>query len=130
MNKIILIGNLAKDPELKTTPNGVAVCSFTLAVSRRFAQGETDFIPIIVWRAQAENCAKYLRKGSKAAISGSLQIRTYDGNDGTKKYVTEVIADEVQFLNAKSEQADEPAKFNKAPIGELTQAVDDENLPF
>ncbi|MEG1646194.1 MAG: single-stranded DNA-binding protein [Clostridia bacterium] len=130
MNKIILIGNLAKDPELKTTPNGVAVCSFTLAVSRRFAQGETDFIPIIVWRAQAENCAKYLRKGSKAAISGSLQIRTYDGNDGTKKYVTEVIADEVQFLNAKSEQADEPAKVNKAPIGELTQAVDDENLPF
>lgn len=104
MNKCILIGNLTKDPELRTTTStGTSICSFTIAVSRRFvsAQGEreADFIPIVVWRNLAENCAKYLRKGSQVAVCGSIQTRTYDANDGTRRYVTEVVADEVKFLN-------------------------------
>ncbi len=104
MNKCFLIGNLTRDPELRTTSgSGLSVCSFTLAVTRSFSnrngEREADFIPIVVWRNTAENCAKYLRKGSQVAVSGAIQTRTYDGNDGQKRYVTEVVADEVQFLN-------------------------------
>ena len=104
MNKCFLIGNLTRDPELRTTSgSGLSVCSFTLAVTRNFSnrngEREADFIPIVVWRNTAENCAKYLRKGSQVAVSGAIQTRTYDGNDGQKRYVTEVVADEVQFLN-------------------------------
>ena len=104
MNKCILIGNLTKDPELRTLPSsGTSVANFTEAVSRRFAnqQGEreVDFIPVVVWRAQAENCAKYLRKGSQVAVWGSIQTRSYEAQDKTRRYVTEVVADEVKFLN-------------------------------
>ncbi len=104
MNKCILIGNLTKDPELRTLPSsGTAVANFTVAVSRRFAnqQGEreVDFIPVVVWRAQAENCAKYLRKGSQVAVWGSIQTRSYEAQDKTRRYVTEIVADEVKFLS-------------------------------
>ena len=102
MNKVILIGNLARDPELITTNNGVSLCKFSLAVQRTFSgsdgEREADFLPIIVWRGQAENCYKYLKKGSKAAISGSIQTRSYEGTDGVKRYITEIIADNVEFL--------------------------------
>ena len=98
MNKVILIGNLTKDPEISTTTNGVSVCRFSLAVTRRYTNSsgerEADFINIVVWRALAENCHKFLRKGSKAAVVGTLQSRAYDATDGTKRYVTEVVADE------------------------------------
>lgn len=110
MNKVFLIGNLTKDPELTNTTSGLSVCKFTLAVSRRYVANdgsrEADFLPIVVWRNQAENCAKYLRKGSKAAIIGSIQTRSYDAQDGTKRYVTEIIADEVQFLNSRVDDSD------------------------
>lgn len=103
MNKIFLIGRLTKDPELRYTPSGAAVASFTLAVDRRFTsqsgEKEADFINIVVWNKAAENCAKYLTKGRQTAVEGRLQIRSYDGNDGQKRWVTEVIADNVEFLS-------------------------------
>lgn len=106
MNKVIIIGNLTKDPELSSTNNGIMYCKFTLAVSRNYSKDgkrETDFLPVVVWRTQAENCNKYLKKGSKAAVSGSIQTRSYEANDGTRRYVTEIAADEVQFLSTKSD---------------------------
>ena len=140
MNRVMLIGNLTRDPELRATGSGLAVCSFTLAVQRRFASRdsqtrEADFIPIVVWRAQAENCAKYLRKGSQAAVCGSIQTRTYDAQDGSKRYVTEVVADEVQFLGRpgggdSNDDATRVASFGNPPFGENMQTVDDEDIPF
>ena len=102
MNKCVILGNLTRDPELKTTTSGRSVCNFTVAVSRRFTgpngEREADFIPVVVWGKQAENSAKYLRKGSQCAVAGSIQVRNYEANDGSRRYVTEVVADEVQFL--------------------------------
>lgn len=110
MNKIILIGHLAKDPELRYTQNGVAVCSFTLAVNRPFTnQGgerEADFINIIVWNKAGENCAEFLDKGSKAAVEGRLQIRSYEDSSGARRYATEVIADRVEFLSRATKKED------------------------
>lgn len=127
MNKVFLIGNLTRDPELSTTNNGVKFCKFTLAVSRSYAKDgkrETDFLPVVVWRAQADNCARYLKKGSKAAVSGSIQTRSYDANDGTRRYVTEIAADEVQFLSTKNDDGrDDGVDFD-----DLTPI--DEDLPF
>ena len=102
MNKVVLIGRLTKDPELRFTPgNGAAVATFTLAVDRRFSkdgQREADFIPIVVWGKQAESTANYMTKGNLVAVSGRIQTRSYEAKDGTRRYVTEVIADEVKFL--------------------------------
>ena len=107
LNRIVLIGRLTRDPELRFTPNGHAVCSFTLAVDRPFTNQEgnreTDFINIVVWNKQGENCAQYLAKGRLAAVDGRLQIRSYDGNDGQRRYVTEVTADNVRFLSSRNE---------------------------
>ena len=103
MNKIILIGRLVRDPELSYTQSGKAVCKFTLAVDRQFAKdGEqsADFINIVVWNKAGENAAKYLAKGRQTAVEGRLQIRSYEGNDGKKRYVTEVIADRVEFIGS------------------------------
>lgn len=102
MNQIILIGRLTKDPELKYTSSGIAVCSFTLAVNRPFAkEGDqtADFITIQTWRKLAENCAKYLSKGRQVGVNGRLQIRAYDGNDGSRHWMTEVVAENVEFLS-------------------------------
>ena len=102
MNKIILIGRLTADPELRYTQSGVAVGRFTLAVDRPFTnqQGEreTDFIDVVVWRNQAENCANYLKKGFLAAVEGRLQIRSYETQDGQRRRVAGVVADRVEFL--------------------------------
>jgi single-strand DNA-binding protein len=143
MNKCILIGNLTKDPDLKTLPSsGTSVCNFTVAVTRRFAnqQGEreVDFIPVVVWRAQAENCAKYLRKGSQVAVWGSIQTRTYEAQDKTRRYVTEVVAEEVKFLNRTGGKADEPgapgAQPGKRHNEDYESMADmqeiDEDMPF
>ncbi len=101
MNKVVLIGRLTKDPELKFTPgNGTAVATFTLAVDRRFSkdgQREADFIPIVVWGKQAESTANYMSKGKLMGVSGRIQTRSYEAKDGTRRYVTEVIAEEVKF---------------------------------
>lgn len=143
MNKVILVGNLTKDPELVTTNNGVSLCRFTLAVGRRFASSdgerEADFINIVVWRGQADNCYKYLKKGSKAGVVGSIQTRAYDGSDGTRRYATEVVADEVEFLTSKGGTPTEEAMPSE-PSGSKSngksdtvtkfEPIDDDNLPF
>jgi single-strand DNA-binding protein len=101
MNKVIFIGNLTKDPEISETTNGVKDCKFTLAVKRKFAD-ESDFINIVVWDKQAENVGKYVTKGRLVAIEGRIQVRNYDNNEGRKVYVTEVVANNVQFLESKN----------------------------
>ncbi|WP_103108515.1 single-stranded DNA-binding protein [Brevibacillus reuszeri] len=110
MNKVILIGNLTKDPDLRYTPNGVAVCTFTVAVNRprRNQQGEqeTDFINIVAWQKLADNCASYLRKGRQAAIEGRMQTRSYDNKEGKRVYVTEVVAENVEFLRGPQKRDD------------------------
>ncbi len=131
LNRIVLIGRLTKDPELRYTPNGVAVASFTLAVdrSRPNLQGEreADFIPIVVWQKQAENCANYLGKGRLVAVDGRLQIRTYDGKDGQRRWVTEVIAENVRFLDKKD--SGESAAQDFSSIGNEVD-INDEEIPF
>ncbi len=140
MNRVILIGNLTKDPELTTTNNGVSLCKFTIAVQKRFSgqdgEREADFIPIIVWRGQADNCYKYLKKGSRAAVAGSLQTRSYDGQDGTRRYITEVVADEVEFLSTRQGDSDDggekakPQPSAKKDVVNKFEPIDDDNLPF
>ena len=108
MNKVILIGRLARDPELRTTSGNLSVASFSLAVSRPYnpqngGQSEADFINCVVWRRQAENLAKYCRKGSQIAVEGRIQTRNYTAQDGNKKYITEVLCDNITFLGAKSD---------------------------
>ncbi len=136
MNKVILVGNLTRDPELTETPSGVAVCRFAIAVSRDYANAdgtrETDFFNITVWRGRAENCGKYLKKGNKVAIVGSLQNRSYEDKDGIKRNVTDVVANEVEFLTPKSAQGDyedAPVTTSKRERPQL-EAIDDNQLPF
>ena len=106
MNKVILIGRLTRDPELRTIASGNATTSFTVAVNRTFTnqngEREADFINCVAWRKQAENVAKYCTKGSQVAVEGRIQTRNYDAQDGTKRYVTEVIADNVTFLSSRA----------------------------
>ncbi|GER67320.1 single-stranded DNA-binding protein [Weizmannia acidilactici] len=106
LNRVVLVGRLTRDPDLRYTPSGVAVATFTLAVNRTFTnqQGEreADFINCVVWRKQAENVANYLKKGSLAGVDGRLQTRNYEAQDGRRVYVTEVVADSVQFLEPRS----------------------------
>jgi len=109
LNRVILIGRLTRDPELRYTPSGVAVTQFTLAVDRPFTnqqnQREADFIPIVTWRQLAETCANYLRKGRLTAVEGRIQVRSYDNNEGRRVYVTEVVADNVRFLESPNSAA-------------------------
>ena len=130
MNKVILIGNLANDPESRTTQSGIAQCTFRLAVQRRFAnqQGvrEADFLTIVCWRQTAELCARYLSKGRKVAVEGSIQTRSYDAQDGTKRYVTEIIAENVEFLSGQQKPEEKPPEV---PNNAFTPVNDDE-LPF
>ncbi|HAB7480212.1 TPA_asm: single-stranded DNA-binding protein [Listeria monocytogenes] len=105
MNRVVLVGRLTKDPELRYTPAGVAVATFTLAVNRPFKNGqgeqEADFIQCVVWRKPAENVANFLKKGSLTGVDGRVQTRNYEGNDGKRVYVTEIVAESVQFLEPK-----------------------------
>lgn len=151
MNKVFLIGNLTKDPEMRSTQSGVAVCNLTIAVNRRFrnaqtGQQETDFLNVIAWRQLAELCSKYLVKGRKVAVTGSIQTRTYEAKDGSKRTAWDIVADEVQFLsqNQQSSTQSAPGAYTTAAskdsgtpyapqphndFGGFTQ-VDDEELPF
>jgi single-strand DNA-binding protein len=105
INRVVLVGRLTKDPELKYTPNGVAVATFTLAVNRQFpnqqGEREADFLNCVVWRKAAENVANYLKKGSLAGVDGRIQVRTYE-QDGKRQYFTEIVADSVQFLEPRN----------------------------
>ncbi len=144
MNKVYLIGNLTRDPELSTTNSGVSVCRFSVAVSRRFANAdgtrETDFFNVTAWRNTADICSRFLKKGSKVAVNGSIQTRNFERQDGTKGFAVDIIADEVEFLT-RSESNGESGEGNSAggmstsgngmgsaPVADL-QPVDD-NLPF
>lgn len=132
LNRVVLIGRLTKDPELSYTPTGVAVCKFTLAVDRSFknAKGEreADFIPCVVYRQQAEACANYLAKGKMAAVDGRLQIRTYDAQDGQRRWVTEIIAENVRFLSPKDGQANTAQTPSGESYGHEVNMDDD--IPF
>ena len=139
MNKVILVGNLTKDPELSETPNGIAVCRFAIAVSRDFANAdgtrETDFFNITVWRQLAENCSKYLKKGSKVAVVGQLQNRSYEDKDGNKRSVTDIVASEIEFLTPKNagDSFDDDAAVVSRPARRekpVLEEVDDDQLPF
>lgn len=151
MNRVVLIGRLTKDPELRFTPgNGTAVATFTLAVDRRFSssgQKEADFIPIVVWGKAAESTANYVNKGKLVGVSGRIQTRTYEAKDGTRRYVTEVVADEVQFLewgnknqapydnsgsytSNNNNQRGDMGDFNQPEYEDDITPIDDGDIPF
>jgi single-strand DNA-binding protein len=139
LNRVILVGRLTKSPELRYTPNGAAVCTFTIAVERAFKNAnrekETDFINCVTWKKQAENVANFLKKGSLAGVDGRIQTRHYDGQDGKRVYVTEVLAESVQFLEPKgntSRTQEKPhtsqSQQNEDPFGDID--IPDSELPF
>lgn len=142
MNKIVLIGNLVRDPELRSTQSGVSVCTFTIAVDRRFsAQGgekQTDFFRINAWRGLGETCSRYLAKGRKVAVVGELQARTYEDKSGATRLSLDVSADEVEFLTPKGQQGDAPApnapsfRPSQGPdLAGFTEVdVNEDELPF
>lgn len=129
MNKVILIGNLSKPPELRTTNSGTSVCTFSIAVNRKYKAQDgsqiTDYFGIVAWRQLAELCAKWLDKGKKVAVVGELQNRSYEAKDGTKRRVTEVLADSVEFLTPKN-RAEQAPQLDAEGFTE----VDDSYLPF
>ncbi len=150
MNKAILLGRLTKDPELRTTQNNISVCSFTLAVDRRFknqqGERETDFIPCVAWRQTAEFTAKYFNKGARIAVVGSIQPRSWDDEKGERHFITEVIVDEVYFADSKR-QGDGSGDYVPRPRSNYDQSradsgsdipqgegfmpdIDDTSLPF
>ncbi|MCY6372426.1 single-stranded DNA-binding protein [Clostridium ganghwense] len=136
MNRVVLIGRLTKDPELRFTPGtGKAVASFILAVDRRFSsngQKEADFIPIVVWNKQAEATANYVTKGKLIGVAGRIQTRSYEAQDGTRRYVTEVVADEVQFLQWGDgpQRSGQYNQDNQQWRDEEITPIDDGDIPF
>ena len=140
MNRVVLVGRLTKDPDLKYTPSGVAVATFTLAVNRQFSnqsgEREADFINCVVWRKPAENVSNFLKKGSLAGVDGRIQTRNFEGQDGKRVYITEVVAESVQFLEPRSggEQRNEQSNTNTSnntygsENGQIN--VSDDDLPF
>lgn len=134
MNKVYLIGNLTRDPEHTQTTGGISVCRMSIAVGRRFSNAEgtrdTDFFNVTAWRGTADNCAKFLKKGNKIAVSGSIQTRTYEKQDGTKGFSVDIVADEVEFLSSRNDNGEGGmAVDNSAPVSDL-QPIDDDTLPF
>ncbi|MFD1126601.1 single-stranded DNA-binding protein [Paenibacillus provencensis] len=143
LNRVILIGRLTRDPDLRYTPAGVAVTQFTLAVDRPFSSNggerEADFIPTVAWRQLAETCANYLKKGRLVAVEGRIQVRNYENNEGRRVYITEVIADNVRFLESgsQSSQNDQTrhgggAQRGQDPFSDEGKPIDisDDDLPF
>ena len=150
MNKVYLIGNLTRDPEMRSTQSGVPVCNFSIAVNRRFrnqqtGQQETDFFNIVAWRQLAELCSRFLAKGRKVAVSGSIQTRTYEAQDGSKRSAFDIVADEVEFLSSPQGAGAPSGEYRPAapsPAPQVQQApsyapadtgftqVDDDELPF
>lgn len=136
MNKVVIIGRLTKDPELKYTPgNGTAVTQITVAVERRFkkdGQQEADFIPVVIWGKAAESTAQYTEKGRLIGISGRIQTRSYEAKDGGKRYVTELVAEEVKFLEFAKKSTDASYTSGEeygAPYEDMTP-IDDGDIPF
>ena len=146
-NKVILVGNMTADPELKQTTSGTSVCSFSIAVNRRFAKADqgqqnVDFINIVTWRQQAEFVSRYFKKGNPILICGQLQTRSWTDNQGQKRYATEVIADEVTFVGPASSngvpvggssytpEAYATPSFNSASSASFEEIPGDDSLPF
>ena len=135
LNRIVVIGRLTKDPELRTTSNGVAVATFTVAVDRQYktqnGEKETDFIPVVVWRGLAETCKKYLSKGNMAAIDGRLQIRNYENDKGERRTIAEIVAENVQFLTPKgnTQESDNSTSFDPN-LGESGEMEPLDDIPF
>ena len=137
MNKVFLIGKLTRDPELSETNSGVALCRFAIAVNRRFSSGDaerqTDFFNVTAFRGQAENIARFCKKGNKVAVAGSIQIRNYEDNNGQRRTFVDVVADEVEFLSPKNSGGDSddyaaPSSPRKKPA--LEPFDDDGDIPF
>ena len=127
MNKVFLIGRLTKAPELKTTGSGISVATFSIAVTRRAKRDEADFLNIVTWRGLADNCGKYLSKGQQVAVTGEIRTRSYEAKDGSKRYITEIQADEVEFLEKAGQRAQENPEFAAEMEGMI---VEDEELPY
>ena len=137
LNKVILMGRITTDPELKHTPSNVAVCSFSLAVNRRFNRNETDFIDIVAWRQQAEFISKYFTKGQQMVVCGALQTRTWEDKNGNKHKSVEVVVDEVHFADSKRTAGNNSSRDEALPFdfsgGNAFSEIEDEddgNLPF
>ena len=134
MNKVILVGNLTRDPEYQTTPNGVALTRFSVAVQRKFTNAdgnrEADFINCVAWRANADFVNKYFKKGSRIGVVGTLQTRSYEATDGSKRNVTEVVVDDVEFVGPKQDESREYSQEQPVEEKPQLQPVDDEDLPF
>lgn len=136
LNRVILIGRLTRDPELRYTPAGVAVTQFTLAVDRPFknesGEREADFIPVVSWRQLAETCANYLRKGRLTAVEGRIQVRNYENNEGRRVYVTEVVADNVRFLEGNRDNTKQAGNAPNDPFQDDGKPIDisANDLPF
>ncbi|EGQ0293641.1 TPA: single-stranded DNA-binding protein [Staphylococcus pseudintermedius] len=142
LNRVVLVGRLTKDPEFRTTPSGVSVATFTLAVNRNYknknGEQQADFINCIVFRKQAENVNNYLSKGNLAGVDGRLQSRSYENQEGRRIFVTEVICDSVQFLESKNnnqsnnqqQRGQAPAQDNPFTNSNNPIDIDDEDLPF
>lgn len=141
MNKVILIGNLTRDPEVGTSQNGVSYCRFSIAVNRRFSRENeiTDFFNVVCWRGVAESCGKILQKGRKVCVVGSIQTRQYDAQDGSKRTAFDIVADEVEFLpsgggrtdgdNTQNSESNGYGSQNTGKSSGLTP-VNDDDLPF
>ena len=136
LNKVVLIGNLTADPELKQTQSGISVVSFTIAINRRYAKGkpdrEADYISIVAWRQSAEFVSRYFKKGKPILVCGSIQSRSYTDNQGNKRYVTEVVADEVGFVESKSESQSDASQYvpDAYRQPQFEDVTDDGDLPF
>ena len=136
MNKVFLIGNLTRDPELSETNSGVPVCRFAIAVNRRFSAGDaerqTDFFNVTAWRGLADNGAKFCKKGNKVAVTGSIQIRNYEDNAGQKRTFVDIIADDVEFLTPKGGASSDDGDYAPAPRKKpaLEAFDDDSDIPF
>jgi len=138
LNKIILIGRLTRDPELKYSGQGTAVANFTLAVNRKFKKEETDFVPCVVWRQSAEFAANYGSKGRLTMVDGRLQVRSYENQEGKKVYVTEVVVDDIKFLDKSDKSGDKPTNSAQTGFEDLGKEIrledidiaDDQEIPF
>ena len=131
MNKVFIVGRLTKAPELKTTPNGISVTTFSVAVTRRTNREESDFLNVVAWRGLAESCAKYLVKGQQVAVIGELQTRSWEANDGSKRYATEVQAQEIEFLaKAGAARMQSSGAHSFAEAAQMQEAELDDYLPF
>ncbi|WP_066689101.1 single-stranded DNA-binding protein [Christensenella intestinihominis] len=141
INKAVIVGNLTRSPEQKTTPNGISVTSFTVAVNRRYksqdGQQQTDFINCVAWRVTAEFIAKYFSKGSRIGVVGTIQTRNYEDQNGVRRYVTEIVVDEAEFMTSKAQSVQKPNEQESRTADELFaedladfQPLDDAELPF